>query len=55
MHEMPVIGESIFARVLAHGRNDDSVAKANVTKDERFEKAHTNNIDDRNVRDYSAE
>ena len=31
MHQMPVVCESIFARVLAHGGNDDSVAEFHVT------------------------
>src|SRR5258707_23203 len=29
MHQVPVRGESVHARVLAHGRNDDAIAKSN--------------------------
>jgi hypothetical protein len=37
MDEVPVVGESVFARVLAHGRNSDAVAKRNGANCQRFE------------------
>jgi hypothetical protein len=37
MHEMPVVGEAVGRRVLAHGGYADAVAQRDVAQDERFE------------------
>jgi hypothetical protein len=34
---VPIGGESIEARILAHGRDDDTVAKSNFADSERRE------------------
>jgi hypothetical protein len=31
MHQMPVSGKTVFARILAHGRNSDPVPKRYIT------------------------
>jgi hypothetical protein len=40
MNQMPVSGESILARVLAHGRNGNPVAKRHIPNGEWAEKTH---------------
>src|SRR5436189_6022133 len=37
MHEVPVVGESVLARVLAHRRDDDAVGESQRTKGQRIE------------------
>ncbi len=37
---MPVVGEAVFARILAHGRNPDAIPEGNVAELEWGEKIH---------------
>jgi len=37
VNEMPVVGEAILAGILAHGRNEYSVAELNIAKAKRLE------------------
>ena len=37
MHEMPVVSQSVSARVLAHGRDKDAVGKFDIANRERIE------------------
>ncbi len=46
MHQVPVIGEAVLAGILAHWRNNESIGETKFSDNERFEKAHTGNIDD---------
>jgi hypothetical protein len=35
MHEMPIVCETVRAGILAHGRDDDSIAKGNLADFQR--------------------
>ena len=37
MHEMPVVSQSVSARVLAHGRDKDAVGEFDIANRERIE------------------
>ena len=37
MHQVPFVGKSVLARVLAHGRDDDPVGEGQVTKRDGIE------------------
>ncbi len=40
MDEMPVVGESVFAGVLAHGGDGDSITEGNIADWKRVEQVH---------------
>src|SRR5262249_47768177 len=44
MHEMPVVGQAIGARVLTHGRDKDAVGKFDIANRERIEQVSHANI-----------
>jgi hypothetical protein len=44
VHQVPIVGEAVLARVLAHGRGGDAVAQGERAKRQRIEERHLANV-----------
>ena len=42
VYQVPIVGEAVIARILAHGRDGDAIAERNAANGERHEKVRLN-------------